>query len=143
MFKILLASLATFVAASVEDCSSSSALFKIESLDFTPDKPLAGENTTLTVKFNNPGYTVSSGTASTTLSWNFIPFEPTVEPLCQNTDCPIAAGSTQQSSSSAWPDVSGFVQINITWYNENGAELLCILIKETTMEGDYLEGLDV
>ncbi len=136
MFKILFAILMTSVVGSVEDCSSTYSLFKIESLDFTPSSPLAGDNTTLTVAFNNPGYVVNGGSATTSLTYNYIPFNPTVEPLCQNTACPVANGSTQQSSSSAWPDISGYIEITITWTDELGNQLLCMRIKDSTMESN-------
>ena len=140
MFKFLFSALFTVISSTVQDCSLSTSLFKIETLTFTPTSPTIGENTTLYLKFNNPNLVVTDGFVTTSITYNFIPFNPSVEPLCSNTKCPIVSGFTEQYSSSPWPDLSGSVTIRIVWTDLDGNQLLCMQIKEKTMISDYLEG---
>jgi len=110
-------------------CSSANSLLKIKDLVFSPDPPLANQNTTLYLKFDNPGPMIAGGTSTTAVTYNFIPFSPTVEPLCQNTACPVPTGLTEQSSSSLWPSgLSGTVVTTITWNDLQENELLCMKI---------------
>ena len=110
-------------------CSSVNSLLKITDLVFSPDPPFANQNTTLYLKFNNPGSPITDGTSTTMVTYNFIPFSPTVEPLCQNTECPVPTGLTEQSSSSLWPStLSGTVATTITWTDLNQNQLLCMKI---------------
>ena len=122
----------SFIAAAsaiTSICSSANSLLKITDLVFSPDPPLANQNTTLYLKFNNPGDSIMDGFSTTAVTYNFIPFSPTLEPLCQNTVCPIPNGLTEQSSSSLWPsDISGTVITTITWTDLQKNQLLCMKI---------------
>jgi hypothetical protein len=81
------------------------------------------------VKFNNPGFTIVDGTATTSLTLNFIPYPTSSSPLCESTLYPIEMGLNDRSTTSIWPDtVSGSVQSKIVWTSPDGAELLCIQI---------------
>lgn len=126
-----LALLSFFASASAITtiCSSTNSLLKITDLIFSPDPPIANQNTTLYLKFNNPGSPITDGTSTTVVTYNFIPFSPTVEPLCQNTVCPVPSGLTEQSSSSIWPpSLSGTVATTITWTDLQKNQLLCMKI---------------
>jgi len=135
MLKLLLGLLLTNTSFStVSDCSKGISLFKIESLSYTPDTPITGENATLYLKFNNPGLPVMDGTATTKTTYNSIPVETKNEPLCLNTACPIVTGSTEQSSSSQWPELpSGTFVTQINWNDLNSNTLLCIKITIKTI----------
>ena len=50
-----LALLSFFASAITTICSSANSLLKITDLVFSPDPPIANQNTTLYLKFNNPG----------------------------------------------------------------------------------------
>lgn len=113
--------------ASIKDCGAGQTVFQLTELALNPDPPVRGKPVDMKVVFNNPGAEVSEGTATTTLSLNFIPFQPSVEPLCKNTVCPIVGGLNDRSTSSIWPDtVSGVVSSKITWIGPNSENLLCI-----------------
>ena len=63
------------------------------------------------------------------MTLNYIPFSPTVEALCTNTQCPLTSGPNDRSTSSTWPDsVSGKVVSKIEWNGVDGSQLLCIQI---------------
>jgi hypothetical protein len=146
MFSFIIACLASLVTSITTDCSLPTSLFKIEELRFVPENPHVGENTTLYLAFNNPGLPITDGKTTTSVKYSFIPLTPTVEPLCQNTQCPILTGQTEQASSSLWPDVTGTVIIRSVWTDLDGNELLCFEIREKTMgnsvmEHEGLEGL--
>jgi len=138
---MLLIALLYTAQAVVDDCSVPNSIFKIQELTFSPSQPVIGENTTLYVKFNNPGEPVLDGTVTTAIKYNFLPLSPDIQPLCQNTACPVPVGVTEQSSSSLWPDLSGIVDIRITWTDTNNNQLMCMHVKESAVQGDINEGI--
>lgn len=118
-----------FAAASIKDCSNGASLFQLTDLALTPDPPVRGQVLDMTVKFNNPGPEITDGTVTTSVTLNFIPFQPTVETLCTNTQCPLVSGANDRSTSSTWPDnVSGNLVSKIEWTGVDGSQLLCIQI---------------
>jgi hypothetical protein len=130
MIKLLLGLLLTNTTLStVSDCSKGLSLFKIEALTLTPDSPVSGQNATLYLKFNNPLPPITDGTVTTKSTYNSIPVETKNEPLCQNTACPVITGSTEQSSTSQWPELpSGTFVTQINWNDLETNSLLCIKI---------------
>ena len=120
---------AAITGATISDCDTSS-LFRPTELAVTPDPPVAGQPVAMTVKFNNPGPVVTDGTVTTSVTLNFIPFQPTEEPLCTNTACPIPSGAADRSTSSTWPDnVNGLIVSKSVWTGVNGESLLCVQTK--------------
>jgi hypothetical protein len=118
-------SLLAYASSLIKDCNISS-IFRPTSLALTPDPPVAGEQIRMTVIFNNPGATVTDGTVTTSVTYNFLPITPAVEPLCDNTACPIVYGSNDRSTVSTWPDVRGTVVTKSVWTSVDGDNLLCI-----------------
>jgi len=113
--------------ASVTDCSNGNSLFKITSMSFSPDPTVPGQNSTLLLSMNVPEV-VNDGTATYSTTYNFIPFSPTVDPLCGTVNCPIQIGTLDTYSS--FPidsSLSGSLQLKIEW--KDTRQLLCILIK--------------
>jgi hypothetical protein len=124
-----LALLAGLAAATISDCDKASR-FRPTELAVNPDPPVANQPVAMTVKFNNPGAEVTDGTVTTSVTLNFIPFQPSEEPLCTNTACPIASGANDRSTSSTWPDgVSGTVVTKSAWTGMDGESLLCVQTK--------------
>jgi hypothetical protein len=121
---------AAFGLSSITDCSNGASLLKLTELGLLPDPPVRGQPLDMTVKFENPGDEIVDGTVTTSVTLNYIPFQPTVEALCANTQCPLAPGANDRSTSSTWPDnVSGSVTSKIVWTGVDGSQLLCIQIK--------------
>jgi len=126
---ILLFLLVTFlcpVKATISNCGSNPA-FTITTLDQSPlTKVSGGQNVSLTLKYKS--YTpVSAGTVTTAVTYNFIPFQPTVDDLCKSVACPLAPGEHDGSSSVVAPSgISGSVSTTITWADADGNQLLCI-----------------
>jgi hypothetical protein len=115
--------------ATIKDCSNGNSIFEITELALTPDPPIKGKELYMTVKFDNPNDEISEGSVTTSVTLNFIPFQPSIKTLCDSTQCPIMPGSNDRSTSSVWPDtVSGTVSSKIVWNTPDGFELLCIQI---------------
>jgi hypothetical protein len=116
----------TVAHASVTDCSKGTSLFKITALSLTPDPPVKGQNTTLSVSMIVPEV-ITDGTVTYTTTYNFIPFAPSVESLCGTVPCPIPTGP--QTVSSSYPidaSLSGTVTIKIEWKDLIPRQLLCV-----------------
>ena len=119
------------VIATITDCSQGLSVFKFTNLALTPDPPIAGQNVLMTVQFNNPGSPIDSGTVSTTITLNGLPFAPSTEALCTNTQCPLVSGPNDRSTNSTWQNsITGKVQSHIVWNDLDGHQLLCIDITE-------------
>ena len=131
MFCRLLTLFASLVSASasITNCGQGSR-FDITTLTLYPDPPIPGKQVDMIVHFTNPGSEVVDGTATTHVTLNFIPFQPTVKLLCEDTQCPITTGANDRSTRSVWPEtVTGSVSSKIVWSGTDGSELLCISIK--------------
>ena len=128
--KAVLAALAAIVyttSGSVVDCSRGKSLFSITSLSFQPDPVVRGQNSTLMVSMKVPEE-INGGTATYSTSYNYIPFSPTVDPLCGTTvACPIAVGTFDvRSSYPVDSSLSGSLTVKIEWKDMNGRQLLCV-----------------
>jgi hypothetical protein len=133
MFGRLIALVYAFIMAgadaTITNCGSGSR-FDLTTLALNPDPPIPGKQVDMTVHFTNPGNIMTDGTATTSVTLNFIPFQPTVKSLCEDTQCPILTGPNDRSTSSTWPDtVTGTISSKIVWTDTDGSELLCISIK--------------
>lgn len=123
---VFLAFLAT-AAAAIEDCGGGAGLFTITELSQDPPSSVgAGQNVSLTLK-----YTVSEGVTAgrvvKSVSYNFIPFQPTEEDLCINAPCPLTPGEHDGSTWYDWPSgISGYIDSKVEWYDLQNNLLLCI-----------------
>jgi hypothetical protein len=114
----------------LSDCSKSTSLFKITSMSFSPDPPISGQNSTLLLSMNVPTQ-VSGGTATYSLTYNFIPLSPSVEDLCKvlPSGCPIMAGKLDTVSNIPFDtSLKGSIRININWKDTANNELMCVSI---------------
>ena len=102
-------------------------LFTITELSQNPlTKVKGGENVSLTLLYSS-FQPVEAGTVTTAVTYNFIPFQPTVADLCTSIVCPLAPGDHDGSSSVVTPTgLTGTVVSTVTWNDQNGRELLCI-----------------
>lgn len=124
---LLLSVFAGVSQAQVTDCAAGKSVFTINSQDFTPNPPVAGENATLWIDYTVPeGIDVTSGTAKYSINLNGIPFAPTVDDLCTQITCPQTPGTYNVTSVSLWNGgVSGKIVSKIQWFDSTGKELLC------------------
>jgi hypothetical protein len=100
-------------------------------MDFFPEPPVVGQNATLKLGMEVPE-AINDGTATYSVTLNFIPFQPTVDPLCETTiACPIEVGHLDTSSTFAFPDVNGLMKLTIEWADGAGRQLMCVEISET------------
>ena len=125
-----LLALAGLTSATLSDCGRGSSLFTIKSMSFSPDPPTPGTNSTLLLSMDVPEE-INDGTATYTTTLNFIPFQPSVDPLCETTiPCPIKVGQLDTVSSYPFPDgISGTMTLKIQWADGAGRSLMCVQIK--------------
>lgn len=120
-------------SATVTDCSNGGSLFKLTSMSFSPDPTVPGQNSTLLLSMSVPQeITVADGpTATYTTTYNFIPFTPTVDPLCDVTvPCPILIGTLDTYSSIPIDaSLTGTLQLKIEWKDAKAQQLMCVQIK--------------
>jgi len=117
----------SFADSKVTECTKASASrFTIQSLSLSPpDQVSPGENVTLGLLYTNPTL-VTDGTVTTTVTYNYIPLTPTVEPLCKSVACPLEPGQHDGSASYTFPaGLSGTVVTKIVWTVEN-IQVLCL-----------------
>ena len=113
------------ILATVAACTQTTK-FSINSLSLTPDPPIVGQNSTLSITYTNPGPVVSAGTAKYSISYNGLPYSQT-DDLCKATTCPIEVGEHTVVSSALWDgSLSGKISTTINWYDETGSNLLCV-----------------
>jgi len=121
-----------FTNASVTDCGVT-PVFTITSLTLDPlASATVGQNVSLGLMYNSP-VLVSGGKVTTSITYNFIPFAPSVSDLCTTRNiftlssaCPITVGIHDGSAWYLMPAVSGSITTKILWTDDNGAQLLCI-----------------
>ena len=127
LFALVLSTSSCF--GSVTDCSKGGSLFTLTSMSFSPDPAVPGENSTLLLSMTVP-QEITDGTVTYSTTYNFIPFSPTVEPLCGNIQCPILVGDLHTYSSFPIdPSLSGTLQLRIEWKDLSKVQLLCVEIK--------------
>lgn len=120
----------TAVPPTVKDCSNGASVFQINAASISPTDPIPGQNVTLHLEYTVPnGVIITGGQAKFAVTYNFIPFSPTIEPLCEDIPCPLGPGSYSNDTVSMWPSgLSGTVISTLTWQDENAKQLLCISI---------------
>ena len=118
--------LLTCVVGSITNCGTDS-LFTITKLDQNPfSDVLPNQNVSLTLLYTSPEE-IAGGSVETSITYNFIPFQPSVEDLCSVVMCPIHAGENDGSTSYMFPvDLSGTIIVQIKWFDTTGRLLLCI-----------------
>jgi hypothetical protein len=131
----------TVANASITDCMKiENRIFQFSELSLKPDPPVPGNPVEMAVKFTNTGGELDSGTSSTKLSLNFIPYPVQIQPLCETTVCPIITGYNDRSTTSTWPSgISGMIDSKLEWFTEDGTQVLCIHIA-TKVSGSLLRG---
>jgi hypothetical protein len=141
----LVALLGLTSAATVKDCGAGKSLFTIQALGLTPTNPTPGQDVTLHLEYDVPeGTLITGGTATYAVTLNFIPFQPSTEPLCQDIPCPLGAGSYKNDTVSAWPTgVSGSFTSKMTWADDVGTQLLCVQISGSLAKGNTSTALVV
>jgi hypothetical protein len=133
MIHLFLISLVTFCAGQsivVSDCSEGTSLFKIQSVNFSPSVPVAGDEGTLHTVYTVP-YDISAGAVTYKCILNGLSIYNEKYDICTQTKCPITAGTHDDYSISEIPSVSGKLKCTILWQDMDGNELLCI---DTTMK---------
>lgn len=116
------------VLAVAKICSSPDALAKNLVVGLSTDTPTIGQNVTTTFDFDLDA-PVIDGTAYYSATLNGLGPFTSQAPLCDETaktgdPCPLLPGHHHQESTSE-NTVSGKVVTTISWYDRQGAEILC------------------
>jgi hypothetical protein len=141
MLRLLSLAFLTTSLGSIKDCSNGLSILKPTKLEISPPNAVGGEVLNMIVELNNPGAEINDGIVTTSMAYNFIPLDPTVEPLCINTQCPLVTGFNNRSTSNVWPkDIAGTIKTKIQWTDISGNDLLCLdlVIKSSkNLRGNY------
>jgi len=118
------------ILTGAEVCSSPDALAKNFVVSVSSDTPVKGSNMTTVFDFDLDE-DIQGGTVHYDVSYNGFPYSSSSN-LCDEVSksgdsCPLIAGYHHQEST-AEVTVSGKVATTITWYDENGFEILCAKI---------------
>ena len=111
-------------SVTLKDCGSGAA-FKINSLDFSPNAPVPGQNGTLHSVYTVPAE-VAAGSVKYSCTLNGLPIYSETFDLCAQTECPVTPGTHDDYSTSEVPNTSGKVSCTIDWRDTAGKQLLCI-----------------
>ncbi len=122
---IALCTFFTNAFATIKDCDTTS-VFRPTELALTPDPPVPEQPVYLTLLFDNTGQIVTNGTITTSINVNYVPITPTLNPLCDNTECPIIPGTNNRSTETIFPSFTGIFRSRVTWTSKDGQILLCI-----------------
>lgn len=115
----------TLYKGTVQDCTPSNAISKVLGIGIDPVNPKPGDTSYMWVNFDL-SKDVYGGTATYSYSWNYIPFDPTIVPLCEQSPCPIYAGVQNMTGNSTFPDVSGLVEVRVEWADDTGTPIWCV-----------------
>lgn len=114
---------------SIAYCSSGTATNFVATI--TPASPKVNDEVTTTFDYDLTKV-ITGGTATYSVTYNFLPFSPTVDQLCADQAgtvdaCPLAIGHHTDISKSVWPPgLSGTVVSTIKWVDQDGADVLCL-----------------
>lgn len=121
-----LAFMVAYTAASIVNCNTGSVFTITKLAADPPDTVVAGQNVTWTLLYTSPNL-ITGGTASSGITFNGIPFTPTVTDLCESIVCPLSAGAHDGSSWFLFPQgVNGKIVTKVTWEDVDSNQLLCI-----------------
>ena len=113
----------------IKDCGTSTDLAHNLVLEVEPKLPQTDYTLFLNTDLTKD---VNSGTSKYDVTYNFIPFSPTVEDLCteishSNITCPLTSGHISSESKGTVPTgLSGTVIIKNQWFDTNGERILCM-----------------
>lgn len=125
MLRALWLSLLGLVASqSVVKVCDSDAVFKVESLTFSPANPVPGVSGTLATVFHVP-YQIDGGKSTYSCALNGLPVWSETYDLCTQTECPIMVGSHTTVGSTAIPSISGKLDCTIRWTHVD-TTLMCV-----------------
>lgn len=128
--KIILGLSGSLFYTTVKDCGGGMSIFTVNSVSLTPPNPTPGQDVGLTLDYTvPPGMYVTNGQVEYAITYNFIPFAPSYEPLCANVPCPLTPNTYKNTSFSKWPTgLSGSVTTKMSWLDLDENLLLCVQI---------------
>lgn len=114
----------------LKSCGSDTDLAQNLNLSVDPKLPQIDYTLFLDAELSE---TIESGTSKYDITYNGLPFSPTINDLCteikkSNITCPLIMGHISSESKGLIPsDLSGKVIIKNQWYNNIGDRILCML----------------
>jgi len=112
---------------SLRDCGNPATdQAAITGFGFSPSNPNPGDATELWVAYDLKS-ALTGGTATYSFTLNGLPFTPTVDDLCTQTECPKDVGTYNETSHSTFPSgVSGKLVSKIQWKNQDSQPVWCL-----------------
>jgi hypothetical protein len=112
---------------SLRDCGNPATdQAAITGFGFSPSNPNPGDPTELWVAYDLKS-PLTGGTATYSFTLNGLPFSPTTDDLCTQTECPKDLGTYNETSKSTFPSgVSGKIVSKIQWTNQDKQPVWCL-----------------
>ena len=110
-------------------CSSGTATNFVATI--SPEQPKAGDEVTTTFNYDLTKE-ITGGTATYSITYNFLPLSPTVDQLCDDQagsadTCPLMVGHHTDISKQIWPSgLGGTLVTTIKWLDQDGSDVLCL-----------------
>lgn len=113
--------------AAMRDCGNGLGRAALLAFDSVPAAPKADDNVTTWIAYDLPAPAITAGTATYSFSLNGIPFAPTVDDLCTQTECPKEPGVYNETSSAIFPSgISGKIVSQIAWRDPDDTLIWCV-----------------
>jgi len=109
-------------------CGTVSDIAQNVVLDVSPILPQTDYTLFLNADFSKE---IIKGTSKYSITYNFIPFSPTINDLCtevsnSNITCPLSGHVASESKGTVPTGLSGTTIITNEWFNEDSARILCM-----------------
>jgi hypothetical protein len=130
LYHILMVVTTTTTLSTVKDCAAGRSVFTLNNANITPANPVPGDKVIMNVDYTVPDpLVITDGASEFQVTYNFIPFAPTIEPLCANVPCPLGPGFYSNATETQWPtSISGTVTSQMKWFDQDRNLLLCVAL---------------
>ena len=127
-FTVLTVTLSRVDTFTYKSCGTSTDIAQNVNLYVDPILPQTDYTLYLTCDLSEQ---VNGGTSIYSITYNFIPFQPTINDLCtdiltSNISCPLTDHISSASQGSVPTDISGTTIIKNEWFNQNNDRILCM-----------------
>ena len=128
ILSLSLVSSSTITQFNYKSCSIASDIAQNIKIDVLPKLPTKDYVLYLDADLSKE---IVKGTSKYSVTYNFIPFSPTVNDLCteianSNISCPLINHISSESKGTVPDGLSGTTVIKNEWFNEDNARILCM-----------------
>jgi hypothetical protein len=123
----------------LSSCGGPNDQAAILNITHSPEQPNPGDTFVLSVAYDLKS-SVTGGIATYSYKVNGLPFSPTVDQLCSQTECPKEPGIYVETTKSTWPSFSGSIVSKIQWTNQENEPVWCLQMNVSPSSSERLRG---